>query len=539
MIRTTSRLTATCLAVALTSATAVTISGSGIASAGPCSEMFGNFGSLMENQTGAGMGTGGSLGSADSTGDSGSAGSSGSSGSLGSSGSTGEGGLSGSASRALGSSDRSGSLVQQLETGSLGNGLSGSLNSAIGSAYGMPPWITGAQGTVPVLNGPTQFLQLVTGPTSPNESISRYGVAGTDLGIMWDNGDAANPKILMAFGDTMGDCSVPGNQWRSNVLFRSADTDLSDGLTVDSAPTDENGQAKSLIPRTGLPGETTIIPTAGISVEGVQYMRYMSVAQWGRPGAWTTNYSGMAYSTDDGENWTVMPSMSRPITDTVPLGEGAPPVDDAWRGSQMSSYLKADGYLYEYLTPSGRQGAVTLARVPLADSPKPEDLADGNAAPSADGILDPEAYEYWDGSAWVSDVSAADTVLPSPASEMSVMWNDHLGKYTSMYSQGYNSVVMRTADRPEGPWEDKKVLVDYSMLPGVYGSFMHPWAQGEDLYYLVTTWNSYNVFLVRTSLSEIYSPSQPGTPGAETQPETEVVRQVPVSELVDGKVPTE
>src|SRR5699024_7115101 len=108
----------------------------------------------------------------------------------------------GSTSRALGSEDRSGSLVQQLETGSLGNGISGSLDPLVGSVYGMPPWITGEQGTVPVLDGPTRFEQLVTGPTSPNESINRYGVAGTDLGIMWDNGDAEDPEVLMAFGDT-------------------------------------------------------------------------------------------------------------------------------------------------------------------------------------------------------------------------------------------------------------------------------------------------------------------------------------------------
>src|SRR5699024_9144910 len=143
-------------------------------------------------------------------------------------GSSGDSGSLGSASRALGSADRSGSLVQQLETGSLGNGLSGSLDPMIGSVYGMPPWITGEEGTVPVLRGPTRYEQLVTGPTSPGDSINRFGVAGTDLGIMWDNGDPADPQVLMAFGDTMGDCTVPGNQWRSNVLFRSADTDLTD-----------------------------------------------------------------------------------------------------------------------------------------------------------------------------------------------------------------------------------------------------------------------------------------------------------------------
>ena len=516
MSRALSRLAATGLAAVTASVATLATTGVGTATAGPCSEMFGNFGSLLENQPGAGM-AGGSLASLGS----------GSSGSL------------GSASRAMGSADRSGSLVQQLETGSLGNGLSGSLNTVTGSVYGMPPWITGEEGTVPVLRGPTQFLQLVTGPTSPTESISRYGVAGTDLGIMWDNGDPTDPQILMAFGDTMGDCTIPGSQWRSNVLFRSRDDDLSDGVTIDSAATGPDGLAKSLVPRSGLPGEVTIIPTAGISVEGVQYLRFMSVANWGQPGSWTTNYSGLAYSTDNGENWTVVPTLARPITSAVPVGEGAPPVDAAWRDSQMSSYLKADDHLYEYLTPSGRQGAAILARVPLAGSPSAEDLDGTDGAPPAAGVLDPAAYRYWDGTDWVVDPGNAEQVLPRPASELSVMWNNYLGKYTAMYSQGFNSVVLRTADRPEGPWTGPTVLVDYSMLPGVYGAFMHPWAQGDDLYYLVTTWNAYNVFLVRTSLSEVF-PSTLRRAAAPAGPATsEVIRHVPVSELVDGAVPTE
>lgn len=517
------RLTSAVAAAVTAAATVTVVStlGAGTANAGPCSEMFGNFGSLLEHRTGAGMATG-SLGSLGSSGDSGSL---------------------GSVSGSLGSADRSGSLIQELETGSLGNGLSGSLDPMIGSVYGMPPWITGEEGTVPVLRGPTQFLQLVTGPTSPTDSINKYGVAGTDLGIMWDNGNTDDPQVLMAFGDTMGDCTVPGNQWRSNVLFRSGDEDLTDGITIDSAAMGSDGLAKSLVERSPLPGETTIIPTAGISVDGVQYLRYMSVAKWGQPGSWTTNYSGIAYSTDNGENWTPVPELARPITDAVPVGDGAPGVDSDWKRAQMSSFVKGnddDGdYLYEYLTPSGRQGAAIVARVPLADSPSAQELS-AETTP-LEGVLDPTAYEYWDGDSrtWVTDIDDATTVLPAPASELSTMWNEHLGKYTAMYSRGFDSVVMRTADDPQGPWSEATTLIDYSMLPGVYGAFMHPWAQGRDLYYLVTTWNAYNVFLVRTDLDEVFAQDRRRMTAAEAPAGSEVVRQVPISELVNGDVPTE
>ena len=285
---------------------------------------------------------------------------------------------------------------------------------------------------------------------------------------MWDNGDTADPEILLAFGDTMGDCTVPGNQWRSNVLFRSGDGDLSDGITIDSAAMGTDGLAKSIIPRIDQPGEVTIIPTAGISVNGVQYLRYMSVAHWGRPGSWTTNYSGMAYSTDNGENWSVVPEMARRITDAGDAGR-APRRRRLLASRPDEFVLKKDGedHLYEYLTPSGRQGAAIVARVPLADSPSAHELS-AETTP-LEGVLDPTAYEYWDGDsqAWVTDIDDATPVLPSPASELSTMWNEHLGKYTAMYSRSFDSVVMRTADEPQGPWSETTTLIDYSMLPGL------------------------------------------------------------------------
>ena len=488
--------------------------GGAVAGAGPCSVMFGNFGSLRDQLTGAGMPTG----------------SSGSTGSTGSAGSSAPGGSVGPAS-----TDPQGPLVPALETGSLGEALSGSLRTVTGPFYGMPPWATGEQGTVPVLRGPTRFLQLVTGPTSPADTPARYGVGGTDLGIMWDNGDTRDPEILMAFGDTQGDCSLPGTQWRSNVLFRSADRDLADGLRIDSAPMDSDGLAASIVPRSGLPGEVTIIPTAGIAVNGVQYLRFMSVAKWGDPGSWDTNYSGLAYSVDNGETWRVVPRMARPITDTVPTGEGAPPLDSRWHRAQMSAFLVADGYLYEYLTASGRQGTPILARVPITGSPDAAALASG-VPDDAGGVLDPRSYEYYADGRWVSDIAQARAVMPGPASEMSVMWNDYLGAYVAMYSSGLSPVIIRTAARPEGPGSDPTVLINYSTLPGTYGGFIHPWSSGEYLYYVVTTWNAYNVFLVRTDLSEL-TMGRMRRAGQPVEPSTEVVRQIPVSELDGNRVP--
>ena len=115
---------------------------------------------------------------------------------------------------------------------------------------------------------------------------------------MWDNGDPTNDQTLLAFGDTFGDCSIPGQQWRSNTLLRSADRTLTDGLYVPDpipdtmaganyggSPVIQNPNipgrynfSKQIIASLGIaPTELTIIPTAGISVGTTQYINFMSI----------------------------------------------------------------------------------------------------------------------------------------------------------------------------------------------------------------------------------------------------------------------
>ena len=146
----------------------------------------------------------------------------------------------------------------------------------------------------------------MTGPDSPNNTIQRFAITGTDLGIMWDNGDPANSQVLMAFGDTNGYCSVPGKQWRYNTLFRTQDRALSKTISVPNgvvrnrysgSPVWAPGLSKQIINSIKLARtETGIIPTSGISVGRNQYVNFMSIRQWDNPGSWTTNFSAIAMS---------------------------------------------------------------------------------------------------------------------------------------------------------------------------------------------------------------------------------------------------
>ena len=131
-----------------------------------------------------------------------------------------------------------------------------------------------AAGTGPTTGGPaaaiagptTTIVNWVNGPSSPNNTYTRFAISGADLGIMWDNGQTGlNDQVLMAFGDTFGDCSVSGQQWRSNTLFRSADRNLSDGMSVPD-PAYGNVYAGSPVASATPPGGTSHDRSSPVSI---------------------------------------------------------------------------------------------------------------------------------------------------------------------------------------------------------------------------------------------------------------------------------
>jgi len=338
----------------------------------------------------------------------------------------------------------------------------------------------------------------LTGTDATTDTASRWRVTGTDLGIMWDDGAGG---VLTAFGDTFGDWTGPGGgggDWRSNVLLRSTDTDLSDGMSFDSAVEDRPGHAGEIIPSLKQPGvEHTTIPTAGVEVDGVQYLAFMSVRQWGPPGLWDTNFSRIAYSSDGGATWnsTDGPTWENPGAET---SEGDHPF-------QMVAFEKHGGYVYMFGTPNGRAGAAHVARVVESS------------------ILDKAAYEYWTGSAWErgegADVRAAAIVDPA-VSELSVHFDDVSGKWLMSYLDGDLDVVLRTADSPEGPWGERQVVASFADFPGLYGGYIHPWSPDGELYIALSQWDPYNVYLLKVSIDDegrIIAPNLVRDPGFERQ----------------------
>jgi hypothetical protein len=381
----------------------------------------------------------------------------------------------------------------------------------------------------------TSFVNWVTGNYQTGDPLmadtaNRFGIWGTDVGVSWDNGMVDNPttpydehQILMAFGDTFSGPNMTG-VWRYNTLLRSSDTNLADGIDVPAgewfngnmfggAPLSNPTFARPIITRaTGLPGSVTLIPTAGISVPtpgtqfGVtQYVNFMSVSQWGAAGSWTTNYSGIAYSTDNGENFTIAPSSIR--------------YNNPWSGDQnfqQGAFVRpGDGYVYTYGTPNGRQGAAYVSRVAekdILDLTKYEYYSKGSAG-GWFGIGATPAGWFKNNPGAATPVFGAEggacgaTAAGNTVSELSVQYNKQLKKYVTLYGDQNNSIVMRTSDTPQGGWSAAKVLMT-QQPGGIYAPMMNPWSPstlgtGSDLYWNLSLYSEYNVMLVKTDLTKV------------------------------------
>ena len=360
-------------------------------------------------------------------------------------------------------------------------------------------------------------------------------VYGTDLGIMWFNG--VNGYTQLAFGDTFGGPNMSGD-WRSNVLLLSDDTELYDGLSLI-----DTDYAPQFIPAARnqvffIGSEVTNIPSAAIYANAENYVNYFSVKSWDTPGRWTTNYSAISMYEPATDKWVLQPSTVRSagwFRSSTPYVAGNQNFQQMAYVLQPEDQVAPGGtrYLYAFGTPAGRAGSAFLSRVPEST------------------ITDLSQYEYWDGSTWVLDrpAVAAPVIGDSPnsgglfgffidlannpnffggwfagftgaktggnVSEMSVQYNEYLGKYVMLYGNGFNNVILRTADTPEGQWSDPVTIATSFSYPGLYAPMIHPLsgtglltdsAGDQDLstlYWNMSIWSNYNVVLMETDLSAL------------------------------------
>ncbi len=308
-----------------------------------------------------------------------------------------------------------------------------------------------------------------------NQTRTRFAVHATDLGIMWRDGQG---RTAIVFGDTYsagwgGNGAGPATaDWRFNVLAHSTDTDLSDGLRIDSMVEDRPGHAGELLHRDPAVAEETVIPTAAVGVGSRDVIHYMSIRGWN---PWTTNYSGLAYSDDGGRTWTKSQTARWPNS-----GGGA--------RFQQGAFVAHGGFVYLFGTPNGRFGNAHLARVAPPD------------------VTDPAAYEYWTTSGWRRGAADQATPVFGPrVAELSVQYNSVLRRWVSLSLDEHRAaIVLRTAPEPTGPWSGGRTVAHGVDYPALYGGFLHPQsADRDELYFSMSQWAPYHSKLMRVRAADV------------------------------------
>lgn len=344
------------------------------------------------------------------------------------------------------------------------------------------------------------------------------GVHGTDLGIPFYN--ERNGKMYLLFGDTF-------TLWRSNVMAYSSDFELSDGLKIDGWYANQFGLATAIIEghhsANDLYYERTKIPQGGIFVNGNMYVYYESIRHWGEAGYWDVNYSGVIKSSDDGQTWERLHDLTWIATDEELYAEKIVELATQDINNENTDYELTieerlapyfaqmypvdgkDGYIYLYGRKGGRQYGIVVGRVLKENIEKFSEHE--YLVGTKDG--EPNWVKGSEGLKALSESNDAE-IIAAPTSNMSVMYNEYLGKWQMTYYLPGNGIVYATADTPYGPYSPCERIFDTTYtfpdnLTGLYGAFTHELYTEQDgkIFYIIVSSGkepNYNAWMVKVEL---------------------------------------
>ena len=332
-------------------------------------------------------------------------------------------------------------------------------------------------------------------------------VCGTDLGVPFYN--SKNDTMYLLFGDTFGPRGSGITKWRSSVMSYSTDYDLKDGLTFDGWFSDQNGLYATAVsegkhyPREELK-ERTKIPQGGIEVNGTVYIYYESIRTWGKPGTWYVNYQGVLKSTDNCKTFERVPDLTW-FTSTTDehfeyakysatwdyWGNDTDAVIDRAEEREAPYFAQCypvdgkDGYVYIFGRKAGRQNGVKVARVKYEDIEK---FSEHEYYAGNDKEGNPIWIKGYEGLKAINNDTVGFILASNenePTSNMSVMYNEYLGKWMFVYFRPAvedengnkiydNSLGFRLSDVPYGNYGEYHQIFDKSFFTkdGVHHSFM-------------------------------------------------------------------
>jgi len=354
-------------------------------------------------------------------------------------------------------------------------------------------------------------IGLITGVAAGENTLEKYNIGGTDLGIPYY--DEKREQMYLLFGDTFSSINSMTEGWRSQTVGISKDFDFSDGFKFDSFISDADGKAVQIIESmhdsNDAGGEKTCIPTGGIAIDGIHYVFYMSIREWLTVG-WDVNFCSVAKSTD-GEHfeilkdlyWTENNEIGQTNTSLI-LEQSEEDIASHVTDHFMQIYpYRVDDYVYLYGIPGGRFGGVKLGRVHVKD------------------IETFEKYEYYcgtdendkpiwvtgsEGLAQLQENDAAYIVEPQTG-ELSVCYNKYLDKYVMSYYSN-NKIIMRTSDDLIH-WSELETITTSTEYIQLYGGFAHELYMEDDgkvMYFFISQYvndtlgeEGYNVRILKVT----------------------------------------
>ncbi|MEO0733640.1 MAG: sulfatase-like hydrolase/transferase, partial [Bacteroidota bacterium] len=327
-----------------------------------------------------------------------------------------------------------------------------------------------------------------------NFTESRYGLARTDLGVPFPNGDSDTTWVY--FGDDFVAADDP-------IAF-TTDQHPEDGIDLEFL-TDEDGRYQKLeIEGVNLLGFG--VPLDGVTRNGNIYL-YTAQLQEGT--------SQLSISTDKGKTHHKLYDFSDDKFNNISL----------FQTTATDGYPEAPGTDIQVLFGAGeyRQSNVVLAYQPL------ETIEDKSTVRYFTG-LDNNGKPFWS----TQESDAVDLFEQACVGELSVAYNNFINKWIMLYNCGNpRGVNCRTADQPWGPWSDPFVVFNdraddgycefihsnwqfercdsihdvnrENVWGGSYGPYMFDrMSTGNDqettLYFTLSTWNPYTSLLMKTTI---------------------------------------
>lgn len=298
------------------------------------------------------------------------------------------------------------------------------------------------------------------------QSPSIQGRDGGDSGVVWGHS-------VWAYGDTVLNLEdEKGTSWHHNSFSSTQDLDASDGITGFDEPVDSKGAPAHYVPPTDEEEAFNEAHRGDPCAEtpcGARWAAWPGAPVYDEARDRAVLFYGLIYAEPGDFNfhgvgqgvalWSSFEAkVERQMIDakqehpTLLFQENEPAYG-------LGATVK-DGLLYSFACSSDDSFAppCSLARVAL------------------ESVLDRAAWQYWDGAAWSSDIKSAATLFDG-ASILSVAYNEHLGRYTAVYSAPLsNDVLLRTAPELTGPWSDpvKLFVADRKTSEGnVYDANQH------------------------------------------------------------------